>query len=267
MIAGNTEDHIRVMVLGQYGTIRTGKPVYPEYNDQIHCTDIKPNPRLPLGLGWDYGLTPTLVIGQMTSLGQLRILAELVGNDLSVRAFARDIVKPFLSRNFAGYEIAFSLGDPSGNARGEGEGKAAIGILNDDYVDNADGDIIQPLNMGFDTEPAPTNDITRRLEAVKSFLTKMVDQGEPGYLLDRKCQYLRKGKQGQYQFKRLQVSGLPRYNEKPDKNDYSHPADAEQYLALGFIEGYDAGHGEVEYDDYDPEYDDSYEYRDAIGGY
>ena len=266
MIAGNNEDHINVMVLGNYGNIKEGKPVYPEYNDLVHCTDIKANPNLPLGFGWDFGLTPTLVIGQMTSLGQLRILAELVGKDLSVRAFARDIVKPFLSRHFAGFEIAFSLGDPSGNNRGEGEGKAAIGILNDDYVDNEDGDIIQPLNMGFTTDPAPTNDITRRLEAVKSFLTKMVDAGEPGYLLDKRCQYLRKGKQGQYKYKRLQVAGSPRYNEKPDKNDYSHPADAEQYLALGFIEGYDSNYGVPEIDEYS--YDNVYDNdRDAVGGY
>jgi hypothetical protein len=265
MVAGNTEDHINVMVLGNYGNIKTGKPVYPEYNDLVHSTDIRPNPNLPLGFGWDFGLTPTLVIGQMTSLGQLRVLDELVGRDLSVRAFARDIVKPHLSKHYAGFEIAFSLGDPSGNNRGEGEGKSAIGILNDDYVQNDDGDIIAPLNMGFTTEPAPTNDITLRLESVKGFLTKMVDAGEPGYQLDKKCQYLRKGKQGQYKYKRLQVAGSPRYNEKPDKNDYSHPADAEQYLALGFTNGYDYGSGSTEtyYED-----DDIYESdRDAVGGY
>jgi hypothetical protein len=265
MIPGNTEDHINVMVLGNYGTIRTGKPVYPEYNDDVHCKDLKPLKSLPIALGWDFGLTPTVVIGQLTSLGQVRILAELVGRDTSVRAFARDIVKPFLSKNFAGYEVAFSVGDPSGNNRGEGEGKSALGILNDIYSNNEDGDILTPLKMGFETLAAPTNDITRRLESVKAFLTKMVDAGQPGYLLDRKCQMLRKGKKGRYQFKRLQVAGaVARYHDKPDKDDYSHPADAEQYLCLGFLHGYDSQTDVIQQD---------YEYatrrhdRDLLGGY
>lgn len=264
MIAGNTEDHVNVMVLGNYGVIKDGKPVYPEYNDAIHCKELKPIKAYPIGIGWDFGLTPTVVVGQMTSTGQLRVLDELVGADTSVRAFARDVVKPFLSKKYKGFYLAFSVGDPAGNNRGEGEGKAAIGILNDDYVDNEDGDIVQPLKMGFETVPAPTNDITRRLDAVKVFLTKMVDAGEPGYLLDKACKYLRKGKQGAYKYKRIQIAGTDKHHDKPDKNDYSHPADAEQYLALGYLEGYDT---DFEADNDDEYFDDDFGDRCDVGGY
>ena len=52
-----------------------------------------------------------------------------------------------------------------------------------------------------------------------------------------------------------------RYHDKPDKNDYSHPADAEQYVCLGYLEGYD----------YDIEqnvgFEDDYHGRDAATGY
>jgi hypothetical protein len=248
MLAGNTEDHINVMVLGNYGTIQDGRPVYPEYRDSVHCPGtLKIIEDLPIGLGWDFGLTPSIVFGQLTSLGQLRIIAELFSEDMDVRQFARDIVKPFIQRNFYEMEIAFSYGDPAGNNRGEGEGKSAIGILNDTYIDNDNGDILQPLNLGFDTEPAPTNDPVKRLDAVKSFLIKMV-AGEPGYLLSKNCKMLRKGKNGQYQYRKLQVPGAEiRYTEKPDKNRYSHPADAEQYLALGFL---GTTQEEEEYDEY-----------------
>jgi hypothetical protein len=240
MIAGNTEDHINVMVMGNYGTIKDGKPVYPQYNDRLHCPE-KPLgviEDLPIGLGWDGGLTPSCIIGQMTQRGQLRVIAELTSEDMGVRQFARDVVKPFLQRNFYGIEIAFSYIDPAGKGRGEAEAKSAMGILNDDYIDdNEDGDIIQPLNLGFETEPAPTNDPTKRIDAVNSFIIKLVD-GEPGYLVSRKCPMLRKGKIGGYQYKRVQVSGEERFRDKPDKNKYSHPADAEQYMALGFGGGY-----------------------------
>ena len=255
MLAGNTEDHINVMVMGNYGTIKDGKPVYPQYNDRIHCPEkaLGIIEGLPIGLGWDGGLTPSCIIGQQTDRGQLRIIAELVSEDMGVRQFARDVVKPFLQRNFYGIEIAFSYIDPAGAGRGEAEAKSSMGILNDDYInDNEDGDILQPLNMGFETEPAPTNDPTKRIDAVNSYIIKLVD-GEPGYLVSRKCPMLRKGKIGGYQYKRVQVSGEARFKDKPDKNKFSHPADAEQYMALGFAGGYviESQYDEDEYDDFD----------------
>jgi hypothetical protein len=254
MIAGNTEDHINVMVLGNYGSIQEGKAVYPDYNDRVHCPDeaLSLISDLPVGIGWDFGLTPAAVFGQLTTTGQLRIVAELVSEDMDVRRFARDVVKPFIQRNFSGMEIGFSLADPAGNNRGEGEGKTGIGILNDDFIDNDDGDIIQPLDMGFITEPAPTNDPGKRIDAVNSFIIKMVC-GDPGYLLSKRCSVLRKGKLGGYHYRRMQVTGAEaRYTLKPDKNNCSHPSDAEQYLALGFVGGYVTDSSDYE-DDY-PEY-------------
>lgn len=235
MIAGNTEDHVNVMVMGNYGAIMSGKPVYPQYNDRLHCPEkpVGAIRGIPICLGWDFGLTPACVIGQLTDTGQCRVVWELVADNMDVKQFARDVVKPFLQRHFKDWEIGFSYGDPSGNNRGEGEGKSSIGILNDEYV--MDGD--EPLDMGFITEPAPTNDITRRISAVSSFMIKLC-AGEPGYLLNRDCETLRKGKLGGYAYKRVQVAGDERFRDKPDKNWASHPADAEQYLCLGFQGGF-----------------------------
>jgi hypothetical protein len=246
MIAGNTEDHINVMVMGNYGTIKEGRLVYPQYNDRIHCPDgrVKLIKGLDIALGWDFGLTPSVIFGQQTSKGQVRIVAELVAEDMSVREFARDVVKPFMQKYFKDFNVAFSYGDPAGNNRGEGEGTSSIGILNDDYTDDHysdNGDIVtgdDALEMGFDTEPAPTNDPTKRIDSVVKFLVKMVD-GEPGYVLDASCDQLRKGKNGGYAYKRIAIAGSEeRFRDKPDKNKYSHPADAEQYLCLGFAGGY-----------------------------
>lgn len=238
MIAGNTKDHINVMVLGNYGTIVEGRPVYPAYTDHVHCPSkgVKPIPGLPIGLGWDFGLTPSVIMAQLTPLGQMRVIDELFSEDMDVHAFARDVVKPHLQRYYSGYSIGFSLGDPAGNARGEGEGKTAIGILNDEYIKPGFED--DRLSMGFITLPAPSNDPTRRINAVNRFLLKMVS-GEPGYQLDKRCTLLRKGKNGAYCYKRIAVAGSEeRFRDVPDKNRASHPADAEQYVALGFIGGF-----------------------------
>lgn len=250
MIAGNTPDYINVMVLGNYGTIMEGKPVYPQYNDRFHCPE-KPAGAIegiPICLGWDFGLTPACVIGQLTDIGQCRIVWELVSEDMNAHDFARDVVKPFLQQYFDGWTIGFSLGDPAGNTRGEGEGKSAIGILNDQYITEGD----TPLDLGFTTEPAPTNDITRRVNAVQSFMSKLCGAGEPGYLLSSKCKELRKGKLGGYHYKTIGTLGSELTKSVPHKNMASHPADAEQYLCLGFQGGYvvDAAHNEDE--NYEP---------------
>ena len=52
--------------------------------------------------------------------------------------------------------------------------------------------------------------------------------------------------------KGVQVSGEERFRDKPDKNKYSHPADAEQYMALGFSGGFVVSSSE----DFDDEEDD-----------
>ena len=55
-------------------------------------------------------------------------------------------------------------------------------------------------------------------------------------MLDKKCVNLKKGFNGGYHYRRLQVSG-DRYDEKPLKNRYSHVHDALQYLMMGAGEG------------------------------
>lgn len=48
---------------------------------------------------------------------------------------------------------------------------------------------------------------------------------------------LRKAMGGGYSYKRIQVTGDERFHDKPDKNQYSHVAEAAQYLMLGAGEG------------------------------
>ena len=63
-----------------------------------------------------------------------------------------------------------------------------------------------------------------------------MSEGLPSFLVDRRCQTLLKGFQGGYCYRRMQVSG-ERYDDKPDKNMYSHIHDALQYMMLGAGEG------------------------------
>src|SRR3546814_1590393 len=49
---------IKVYVDGDYGFVQDGKPVFPEYRDHVHCRPMPLDPRLPVHVGIDFGLTP-----------------------------------------------------------------------------------------------------------------------------------------------------------------------------------------------------------------
>jgi len=245
---GKSPDWISVNLANEYGLVIDGKPVYPEYSDSVHCVDSLPLlDGVPIGIGWDFGLTPCIVVVQLTERGQLRIIDELVSDDMGVKQFARDCVKPFLAQYTSRCKVGLSVGDPAGGIRHETEAQASMQILNDEQ-EVAQGENVIPLDLGFITEAAPTNLITKRLDAVKTYLTKMVD-GQPGLLISKKCKILRKGFNGGYRYKRLNVSGDTRYKQEPEKNDYSHPHDALQYITLGAIMGELSTQRRIDYDE------------------
>lgn len=221
MVAGKTDDWIKVFVLGQYGTTADGKPVYPEYNDKIHCADepIEVNRYAPIYLGWDFGLTPACIVGQISPKGQLLILDEFVAEDMGIRQFASEIVKPALQNKYAGLKF-ISRGDPAGVNRSQTDERTCYQEL---------------LEVGIASEPADTNDFIPRRESVAFFLNRLAG-GEAGFLLSPNCRDLRRGFLGGYRYERLKVAG-ERYRDRPVKDKYSHPHDALQYLCLAAREG------------------------------
>ena len=52
------------------------------------------------------------------------------------------------------------------------------------------------------------------------------------FLIDPCCKVLRKGFNGGYKYRRIQVVGEERFTEEAMKNSYSHPHDAVQYAAM-----------------------------------
>lgn len=217
MMSGKSEAWVDQFINNQYGTSLAGKRVYTDFNDRLHVspTPLKAYNGLPLRLGWDYGLTPACVIGQLTPRGQLRILEELVATDMGIERFATDVVVPHLRNKYAGLKI-ISRGDPGGSQRAQTDEKTCEDIL---------------AASGIPTEHPETNLLTPRLTAVRRFLARLVD-GAPAFLLDPSCVMLREGFNGGYHYAQLKIAGDPRYKEEPDKNEYSHPHDALQYLCL-----------------------------------
>lgn len=220
-IPGSSQQYIRVYLMGQYGSVQDGKPVYPSYNDRLHAsdTDLIANPKLPIGFGWDFGNTPACAIVQFTARGQLQVIDELFTEDMGIRQFADNIVIPYLNKMYPFWKSNYvSFGDPAGNTKVQTDERTCMSILSE---------------LGIDTLSAMSNLQSKRKDAVNYFLNKLVD-GEPGIIISARCKKIRKGFLGGYKYARVQVSGEERYRDEPYKNSFSHIMEALEYIAMNY---------------------------------
>lgn len=217
---GNDIEWCKVYLMGEYGSIIHGKPVYPEYNDSMHYAGkiLEPMRGVPLLLGFDFGLTPACCFVQQSPTGAVYLIDECVSEDMDLRRFVEEIVNPKLRTEYFGMRI-IGVGDPAGTARSQADGTTCMQILKE---------------CGIPTDPAETNSFLARRDSVGFFLTKLIN-GDAAFLISEKCPISRKAFQGEYQYRELRTGAgqhRKRYNESPEKNFYSHISDAIQYAML-----------------------------------
>lgn len=222
MQAGKDQEWINVYVHGRYGFVQDGKPVFPEYKDDVHSTDeeIVLPAKTTIYVGIDFGLTPAAVFGYKTSAHRWVIFDELVQEDMGAKNFGRLLNQKIL-RDYNGYELEI-YGDPAGDQRAQTDEITPFQILSAE---------------GVNAWPTYTNDFVIRREAVAAPLCRMDFAGNTGFVVGPKAILCRKALSGGYKYKRLAVSGTAMFQDKPAKNRYSHVADALQYLMVGAGEG------------------------------
>lgn len=217
--AGKKSDWTNVYVHGNYGYVQDGKPVYTEFDDNLHIQPVSFNPRLPVYVGVDFGLTPAAVLMHKDIMGRLMVFDELATGDMGAKRFGKLLADKL---NDYGIREAVSTGDPAGESRSQ--------------ADDEQTPFLMLQAAGIAIKPAHTNDFTIRREAVVAPMERLID-GRPGLIIDPRCKTLRKGMAGAYHYKRVQVIGSDRYQDKPDKGIYSHVCEALQYCVLGAGEG------------------------------
>jgi hypothetical protein len=212
---GKSPEWIKVFIKGDYGFTSDGKPVWPEYVDQIHCPADKemwpkPNQNLPIMRGWDFGLTPACIWSQITSRGQWIVFDELIATRMGSENFSDEVLE-HSARHYPRCEFQ-DVGDPAGASGSEiNETLSSFRIL------HSKGIMIEP---GIQT-------LEIRLESVRKPLRTLVD-GRPQFVLHPRCAKLRRGMMGGYHFRKMRISG-ERYTTSPEKDSYSHPCDALSY--------------------------------------
>lgn len=219
--SGKDPDWVKVYVDGEYGFVTEGKAVYPMYRDRMHTSGagrIDAIYGLPIMIGVDFGLTPAAVIGQKLTDGRWHILDELVTDNTGTVRFA-ETLKKYMASVYPVQKIDGCFGDPAGATRGSNDERTALEIME--------------VYTGWKWRAAPgDNNLDMRKEVVIAALNRLID-GNPGFLLSPNCEVLRKGFAGGYHYKFISSSTGNRVHDKPNKNKYSHPHDALQYLLLG----------------------------------
>ena len=219
LIRGKTKSWIDVYVMNKLGQINDGKPVYQMFAPDLHIAkeEIPVASAVPVFIGLDFGLTPAAVFGQRVR-GRWLILQEIVAFDMGIVRFA-ELLRQEIATRYSGCEVNI-IGDPAGDFRAQTDESTPFQVLR---------------GAGLTARPAQSNDVSLRIEAVAGTLNRLVE-GKSGILIDPRCKELIKGFDGGYGYRRMQVSG-ERYDDKPDKNRFSHIHDALQYLMLGGGEG------------------------------
>src|SRR5215471_18955685 len=213
------EWYIERMIKNRPGFSRSGKPVFPEYNENLHRAGqvLEMVPGIPLRLGFDAGGSPACVIVQKLANGKWRILREIVSEQgTGPIRFGRSVAQVLHDE----YPEAFEI-------KGWADPTAAYGA--DKQMGENSWIEIVANECGILIEPAPTNALIPRLEAIRRPLTQLID-GEPGLELSMGCTVLNEGFNSGYRYRLMHVPGTPRFDEVPEKNQFSHPMDALGYV-------------------------------------
>lgn len=208
-LPGKTRDWISVYILNNYAELFSGRPVYSEFSEKAHVTrDLIPYiPGQPVYVGMDFGLTPAAVFGQRPRRRWL-VQRELVAFNMGVERFAERFTA-FAAEHYPPEAEFVITGDPAGDTR----------------VQTNEQRVFEMLHVkGVLARAASTNNIDVRIAMVNNALTTMQD-GAPCYLISEAgCPVLTAAKKGGYHYDK---------HEKPEKNEYSHVSDAEQYMMDG----------------------------------
>lgn len=204
------------------GYSRHGKPVYEEYNDELHATrePLRIDPSLPLMFGFDAGLHPAGVVAQWRPSGQFRIVKEFCPGHCGPTRFG-EMVRDWLAQHARGLRIGRAWVDPTAF----------------DGVDRESGELswVESVSRitGIQIDAAPSNEPAIRQDAVRQALVYLIDGKDPGLVVSPDCKELRKGFASHYRYNKVRSETGDGFVEKPAKNAWSHPHDALQYLMLG----------------------------------
>lgn len=213
---------VKRMIDNKPGFSRAGKPVYEQYNEDLHCPKlpIELLPNVQIELAFDGGLHPAAVAGQRAHDGQMRIVKEFYFGRCGPTRFAEKIAE-WLDGPAKGIPLAKTHACDPTMFDGVDKESGELGIV----------DIIQNVT-GLTLVEAPTNEPSLRQDAVRQELVYLIDGKHPALVICVTCVGVHKGMASDYRFSKIQRETGEEHADRPLKNEASNLQDAVQYLML-----------------------------------
>jgi hypothetical protein len=220
LIAGKSRAWIKSRILNQVALVVDGEAVWKSFRRDLHVARevLRPVRGRQLWLAMDFGRSPAVLIAQNIN-DRISIIEEVIGFNTSATLFA-PAVKRRLEQTYAGFDFV-AFGDPKGGDRSQCDERSAMDIW---------------AASGIHVKPAPVrqHNLEIRLSAVDSVLTSLSDR-RPRLQVSPSCRTLIAALEGAYHYaRRRQASEI---KTEPEKDKYSHVADALQYLCVSMGEG------------------------------
>jgi hypothetical protein len=214
IIPGKSDDWLRVYLRSEYGRSLSGTPVYEKtFTYDFHVAKDKLVPirgdSYPIIIGIDFGRTPSAVFKQRDPRGRVLTLGELCAENMGIETFINTKLNAHIANHFSGCTFVCAP-DPAGFAKQQLNEMSLVDTLK---------------RAGFKCVRPPTNDPEKRVQGVERLLNQQLE-GKAMYLIDPECAKLIKGFRYGYRYK-IKKNG--EMEDKPDKNEFSHVHDANQY--------------------------------------
>ena len=225
-IIANEEDwYVRRFVHNQFGYSRHGLPVYFDvFDNDIHVAkeQLQFDPDLPVIIGADGGLTPASIFMQPQPNGQIRRIREIVpGHGYDAYTHGQ-LIRNLLELECSNVKDVRGYIDP---ASAFGGGKALGTELEM---------ISQGSGIPFAIPGDGNNNPQVRLAAMRKEFSGRINKDTPQALYCPSMKITNRGNASGYRFKKRPEGAGSKYEPLPEKNDYSHPCDADQYGTIGY---------------------------------
>lgn len=192
-----------------------GKAVYPQFAFDLHVAKTKlfPIKGRPILRGWDFGLTPAASFSQITAEPYWNIFPCLhtAGREgVGINAFAQEAVE---YSNLMYPDCSFlDYADPSGGERSQNDAKTAFAWLG-----------------SFGITPIKGVVSSRTRDQIIQLLLERMVMGRPFVQICPTATFMIDGFKGGFQYHQIGQSEY--YTSDHEKNEYSHPHEALQYVA------------------------------------
>lgn len=226
LVKGKSEHWIEQFIKGRWGFSLVGTPVLRSFNKDIHVarTALTYNPRMLLVGGYDPGVRAgALILGQQGFDGRLFITDELITQGGTERV-VKERLMPLLRNKYAQLDWKQNLlivPDPAAGSRTPTDERTVVQTLK---------------GLGLKTDIVdPNNTLQPRIDAIEHFTTRLVE-GKPALVIDPRCKVLIRALQSGWRYTTTRKGDAS--SVEPEKNNWSHPADAGCYLARYFHKGH-----------------------------